>query len=202
MKRRSGSVTLVALKGASQREPVHPQPGVPATPPDPSIREVLRKQGCFLKGQIAENLVERLIDAHGYEILPYGVEKRFPGWLHDSEIDLKSAAYRQIRAAPDFIAKIPGAEGGTKRLVHIEVKFRSNGQVPPKCLERYASFHDSVIVLVHPGGISANFVERLVAGDSFLPAGDLDVLRLNPELVEYFERVIRQMYDWHWEHES
>lgn len=157
----------------------------------------LEFRGNLLKGQVAEAIVEQLIAAHGYRILPYGVEKRFPGWLHRPGLE-PSTAYDQIRAAPDFVVEIPTEHGGTQ-LHYLEVKFASNGAPQREALHKYTGFPDTILVVVNKWGANANTLTAYLAGEPLLPIHEYTHLRLEPEIVDHFARIVRQMFDWEWE---
>lgn len=96
-----------------------------------------------IKGRIAETIVEQLFISLGFQVYKYGMENTIPG-ISDLLKGVRSDVSTNIRQMPDFVVF------KDKDAHFIEVKFRKNGCLSLKDIEKYGDypFENALFVLL------------------------------------------------------
>lgn len=96
-----------------------------------------------IKGKIAETIVEELFRSLGFQVFSYGMENSIPG-IKDLLKGVRGDVSKNIRQMPDFVVF------KDNQAHFIEVKFRSNGELKLKDVEKYGDypFQNALFVLV------------------------------------------------------
>lgn len=127
---------------------------------------VKRNSYAFIKGRIAETLIEELFLSLDFQVYPFGMENTVPEIKNQLRGNTERVA-TQIRNMPDFVIKRPG-----ENPLFVEVKFRANGTFKYKDLiknyEEYP-YKNVVVVVVSKTHIKAVFVEDLEKGKDITP---------------------------------
>ena len=125
-----------------------------------------RNSYAFIKGRIAETLIEELFLSLGFQVYPFGMENTVPEIKNQLSGNTEMVA-TQIRNMPDFVIKRPG-----ENPLFVEVKFRANGSFKYKDLiKNYQEYpyKNVVVVVVSKSHIKAVFVEDLKEGKEIGP---------------------------------
>ncbi len=126
-----------------------------------------RNSYAFIKGRIAETLIEELFLSLDYHVYPFGMENTVPE-IKNTLRGNRGIVATQIRNMPDFVVQ---------NIAHgdpffVEVKFRANGKFSYKDLiKKYSSYpyKDVMVVVVSKKHIKALYVEDLEAGEEITP---------------------------------
>jgi hypothetical protein len=120
-----------------------------------------------IKGRIAETIVEQLFRSLHFQVFSYGMENSIPG-ITDLLKGVRGDVSRNIRQMPDFVVF------KDKKAHYIEVKFRANGELRIKDLEKYGPypFENALVVLVTKKHIKCISVEELKAGKVIKPGNN------------------------------
>jgi hypothetical protein len=154
----------------------------------------LDEQKSWLKGGLAELIIERMFAAHGHSILRNGIETRFPGVDHNQECN-RSPAYIHLRRAPDFV--LTANDGRNRKTVsYLEIKYSWNGRIDPHGVSVYREYPETILIVVSPGKIRGCLIDNYDHIDALVPLVEIPQLCVNPEAVEYFERITERAFDW------
>lgn len=98
-----------------------------------------------IKGRIAETIVEQLFISLGFQVFKYGMENSIPG-ITDLLKGVRGDVAKNIRQMPDLVVFKNGEAH------FIEVKFRKNGRLALKDIEKYGDypFENALFVLLSP----------------------------------------------------
>jgi len=126
-----------------------------------------RNSYAFIKGRIAETLIEELFLSLGYHVYPFGMENTVPEIKNTLRGNTGIVA-TQIRNMPDFV--VQHEEHGDP--FFIEVKFRASGKFTYKeLIKNYESYpyKDVMVIVVSKKHIKALYVEDLESGEEITP---------------------------------
>jgi hypothetical protein len=96
-----------------------------------------------IKGRIAETIVEELFRSLDFQVFSYGMENSIPG-IKDLLKGVRGDVSKNIRQMPDFVVF-------KDNMAHfIEVKYRANGELKLKEIEKYGDypFENALFVLI------------------------------------------------------
>ena len=112
--------------------------------------QVLRNYS-FLKGGLAETLVERMFFTLGYEVYPVGYEKILPRLAQFKRNNqLKPKAIQRFEYGPDFFVCLP--EGDVAQTWEVEVKFRKTGRIRRSEIIDYEN-ENIIFIVLSPSNI-------------------------------------------------
>lgn len=107
----------------------------------------------FIKGRLAEAIVERLFISLGMEVYPVGFEAQLPRVATlRAHGKIKTSAIRRFEYGPDFVVCAEQENPKTYALYEIEVKFRQNGKIDLQELNKYED-PDMYFILIDETGI-------------------------------------------------
>ncbi|MBL7789393.1 MAG: hypothetical protein JNL75_06110 [Chitinophagales bacterium] len=98
----------------------------------------------YIKGKIAEHIVEQLFIALGIDVYRYGVEHTVPQLLSYMRKNKQPNETSHIRNNPDFIIRIPK----TDSIHFIEVKYRANGTISRKEIEESYNYPPNTFIIL------------------------------------------------------
>ena len=137
-------------------------------------------------GNMAEDLVEKLLEEAGYEVFRYGWEHsmdRFLDYTRDEKIT--GVALDYIRHMPDFVVVSPDRE-----VIFVEVKFRSEGLLKSKDLFNYPACY---VLFLTKNGILAQNVVNLKNGEKFKELNEVFHFSKIPKyIIEKYDKIIRR----------
>lgn len=110
----------------------------------------------FIKGKIAEAIVERLFLTMGFDVYPYGIEKKLPPALLRLHRKMPRRLFQRSENDPDFFIM---READNDFNQSVEVKFRANGKIEAKDLAVYDP--DTLFILVDPRDLFALHAKEL-----------------------------------------
>lgn len=112
-----------------------------------------------IKGRIAETIVEQLFISLDFQVFKYGMENSIPG-ITDLLKGVRGDVAKNIRQMPDFVVFKNG------KAHFIEVKYRKNGCLTKKDIERYGKypFKNALFVLLSPRHIKCISYKELEEG--------------------------------------
>ena len=121
----------------------------------------------YLKGRIAEAIVEEMFISMGYRVFRFGMENTVPGFA-DRYLPKKGNVAEQIRKMPDFI--IVDSENNNK-IALIEVKYRTSGKFDFN--DFYSKkgeypYPNAYFILVTPKHIKIQKASELEKGKNFI----------------------------------
>lgn len=124
----------------------------------------------FMKGRLAEAVVERLFVCLGYDVYPVGFEAKLPRIARlKSRGKVRARAIERFEYGPDFvICSNNKNDEGKYDLMEVEVKFRTDGFIDASVLDNYK---DENIFFIF---IDTNYIYCLKNGDrQYLPAHEI-----------------------------
>ena len=102
----------------------------------------------FMKGRLAEAIVERLFITLGWEVYPVGFETKIPRIAQlVSAKKVKTKAIERFEYGPDFVVYNPH-ESHKEKLHEIEVKFRKNSRISRSDLKHYKHNDDLLFLFL------------------------------------------------------
>lgn len=138
----------------------------------------------FIKGRIAEALIEELFQCIGFKVYRFGMENTMPemrGQLHGTQAKVTTL----IRSMPDFVIQEPG-----KDPFLVEVKFRASGELSRRNLAPSYPYPDALVVLVSKRHIKAIEFSELDTGAQ-IEAKDHRYLGRLPQFRKYRDTIIK-----------
>ena len=145
-----------------------------------------------VKGRIAETLVEEMFKKSGYKVYRFGYEAILQN-ISQSNVDIKESDTKEkIQSIPDFIVVSPN---GSIQL--IEVKYRSDGNIKPMELEKYAYFWEEArIILVSPKEphFRISYISRFLKDGKLYPLENDRFTTINSEIIKKFSDVVKEYF--------
>jgi hypothetical protein len=117
-----------------------------------------------IKGRIAETIVEELFRSLDFQVFSYGMENSIPG-IKDLLKGVRGDVAKNIRQMPDFVVF------KDKKAHFVEVKYRANGELKLKDIEKYGEypFENALFVLVTKKHIKCISFQELLDGKEITP---------------------------------
>ncbi len=148
----------------------------------------------FLKGRIAEHLIQDLFVNSGYKVFNYGLEKLHPSLSKELAGNNRKTS-TELRSMPDFV--VHSIEKGD--LFYMEVKFRADGCF--KFDEKYINYpyKNAWFVIVSPVKIQCMHYKRLVTKYEITESTNYMLSRvksfhINKEILEEYESYARLIF--------
>jgi Holliday junction resolvase len=112
----------------------------------------------FIKGKIAESIIERLFIELGYEVYQFGIENIFPSLVNKIKRS-EDETSQCLRLMPDFVVYHPEK----KIPLFIEVKYREEEELYDDTVEklRKSRFPFALIILVSKNRINCLSLEEI-----------------------------------------
>ena len=150
----------------------------------------------FVKGRVAEAIIEQLFLSSDYEVFRYGMENTIPGIMKMLRGD-KSPAAHHISRMPDFVLK-----SKDEKTFFIEVKFRANGKFSSKDNYFYKDYpyKDCYFILVTKEAIKCITYKELFKGTDIDDDYDkhlhcVEEFGLDKELVDKFVEIVKIFFE-------
>jgi hypothetical protein len=148
----------------------------------------------FLKGRIAEHLIQDLFVNSGYKVFNFGLEKLHPA-LSKELVNNYHKTSTDLRSMPDFV--VHSTENG--ELFYLEVKFRADGCF--KLDETYENYpyKNAWFVVVSPEKIQCIHYKRLAAKYEITESTNYKLSRvksfhINKEILEEYVAYARLIF--------
>jgi hypothetical protein len=140
----------------------------------------------FIKGRIAEALIQELFLSQKYPVFRYGMENTIPGVM-DLLKGVKNEVANEIRRMPDFVVQNPH----TTEIFFVEVKFRANGTLRKKDLGVDYPWENAYFILVSKKHIKCVSFQELNSGEEITPEsrnylGNRKEFGLDKEVIKEF----------------
>lgn len=114
----------------------------------------------YLKGRMAETIIQEMLLKLGFNVYPFGMENTVPDIMRDIK-DAKNECAMLIRKMPDFVVKHPEHD----EPFFVEVKFKSDGCFSYKNLGKNYPYENVLVIVVSKRHIKSLTVEELKAGE-------------------------------------
>ena len=148
----------------------------------------------FLKGRMAEHLVQDLFVNCNYNVFNYGLERIHP-FLSKSLVKNYKNTSKALRFMPDFV--VQSTLNGD--LFYMEVKFRADGCF--KFDDRYVNYpyKNAWFVIVSPNKIQCMHYKRLIAGYNISPGtsytfSQVKSFHIDKEMLATYEEYAKQVF--------
>jgi len=142
-------------------------------------RKKIKITDSYLKGRLAEAIVEEMFFAMGYMVYRFGVENTVPGFIN-RYLPKKGDVAEQVRKMPDFIVV------RDSQIALLEVKYRSSGEFDFN--DFYSKkgeypYKNAYFVLVTPNQIKIQKALELENGRGFVYLHDHPDFETDKEII-------------------
>lgn len=146
-----------------------------------------------LKGNIAETIVEHMLEYSGYRVYRFGYERTLE---KIKELKVKrSFEKRQITSMPDFIAV---DENG--KMYFIEVKYRERGLTHWKDKKIMKNLNKTwpdarlIVVSLNEPYFSISVVKDYIETDKLIRLEDDEHIKINKDVIKRYEELVKKYY--------
>lgn len=139
-----------------------------------------RSSENYIKGRIAETIIEELYTSLGYKVYRFGLENTIPALITNWNRKYDSYTGRQISNMPDFVIQRENYSPD-----FIEVKFRSDGCFSIKDVPDEFCYINTKFIIVSKTDIQSLWYSELVDGKSISPETSYQLFTIHNDRKEF-----------------